>query len=418
VGLAAAEGRLGLDDEVLKAFPDDAPARPSEHLGRMRLRDLLRMSTGHQTEPAFWLETAAPDSARGATWVRRFLAHPVPFKPGTHFLYNTPATYMLSAAVQRRTGQTVLDYLRPRLFAPLGIEAPAWDASPEGVTLGGYGLRARTEDVAKFGQLYLQRGVWNGRRLLPAAWVDEATARQTSNGSNPASDWDQGYGYQFWRSRHGSYRGDGAFGQYVLVLPEQDAVVAITSGVRDMQAVMDLVWDRLLPAMAPAALADDPAAAGALRSTLAGLSVRPPGRPRGRSARGPVSGGGTRSPRTTAACAPSRSTSRAARRRCSCAPPPARRARPSGSARGRAPRRLRQRHRAPAQRAGAAGGRGERGVDVRPRVHGEARAPETPFSSTLDFRFDGDRLVLDSRHHVNFGPTALPRLEGRAAAAQ
>jgi hypothetical protein len=242
----------------------------------MRVRDLLRMNTGHQTEPAFWLETGTPDSLRGSTWVRRFLAHPVPFKPGTHFLYNTPATYMLSAVVQKRTGQTLLDYLRPRLFAPLGIEGATWDASAEGVTIGGYGLRARTEDVAKLGQLYLQNGVWNGRRILPAGWADSATARQTSNGSNPASDWDQGYGYQFWRSRHGSYRGDGAFGQYVLVLPEQDAVVAITGGVRDMQAVMDLVWDRLLPAMRPAALADDPAAAGALRSTLAGLSVRPP----------------------------------------------------------------------------------------------------------------------------------------------
>ncbi|HEY0776875.1 MAG TPA: serine hydrolase, partial [Gemmatirosa sp.] len=277
VGIAIAEGKLTLDDGVLEAFPADAPPQPSENLRQMRVRDLLRMNTGQQTEPPFWLETATPDSLLGtprASWVRRFLAHPVPFKPGTRFLYDTPATYMLSALVQQRTGQTVHDYLVPRLFTPLGIPDPMWDASPEGITIGGYGLRARTEDIAKLGLLYLQHGRWNGRQLIPAAWTDSATTRQTANGSNPASDWDQGYGYQFWRSRHG-FRGDGAFGQYMLVLPEQDAVVAITSGVRDMQAVLDLVWNRLLPAMHADALPDDPAAAGALRATLARLTVHP-----------------------------------------------------------------------------------------------------------------------------------------------
>jgi hypothetical protein len=119
----------------------------------------------------------------------------VPHKPGTHFLYNTAGTYMQSAIVQK---------------------------------------------VAKFGQLYLQHGNWNGRQLIPVAWVEAATSRQTSNGSNPSSDWDQGYGYQFWRARHTAYRGDGAFGQFCIVMPEQDAVVAITSGVKDMQAVLNL----------------------------------------------------------------------------------------------------------------------------------------------------------------------------------
>src|SRR5205814_1543293 len=126
---------------------------------------------------------------------------------------------------------------------------------------GGYGLSVRTEDIAKFGQLYLQKGKWQGKQLLPEAWVAKATARQTSNGSNPKSDWDQGYGYQFWRSRHGAYRGDGAFGQFCVVLPEQDAVIAITSGVKDMQSVLDVVWDKLLPALKPGPLADDTFAA-------------------------------------------------------------------------------------------------------------------------------------------------------------
>src|SRR6478609_1927501 len=245
VGLAVAEGKLSVDDPVLKFFPDDAPESPSANLKAMRLSDLLRMSTGHQAE-----------SARRPTevWTKTFLAQPVPFKPGTHFLYNTSATYMLSAAVQKATGQTVLEYLKPRLFDPLGIDHPTWEKSPQGISTGGYGLSIRTEDIAKFGQLYLQKGKWEGKQLVPEAWVEAATARQTSNGSNPKSDWAQGYGYQFWRCRHGAYRGDGAFGQFCIVLPEQDAVIAITSGVRNMQAILDVVWDKLLPALEPSPL--------------------------------------------------------------------------------------------------------------------------------------------------------------------
>jgi CubicO group peptidase (beta-lactamase class C family) len=265
IGLAIADGKLSIDDPVMKFFPDDLPAEPSSNLKNMRVRDILCMSTGHQTEP--------PRSPTDQNWVKTFLAHPVPFKPGTHFLYNTSATYMQSAIVQKVTGKTTLDYLRPRLFEPLGIEDPTWGTSPQGITLGGYGLSVRTEDIAKFGQLYLQKGKWGEKQLVPAAWIEAATSRQTSNGSNPASDWDQGYGYQFWRCRHNAYRGDGAFGQYCVVLPEQDAVIAITSGVKDMQAVMNLIWDKLLPGMKPEALPANADVEKKLRMRLAGLSI-------------------------------------------------------------------------------------------------------------------------------------------------
>ncbi|MEN9676240.1 MAG: D-aminopeptidase, partial [Verrucomicrobiota bacterium] len=117
---------------------------------------------------------------------------------------------------------------------------------------------------------------WHGRQILPESWVDLATSRQVSNGSNPTSDWDQGYGFQFWRCRHGAYRGDGAFGQYCIVLPEQDAVVAITSGVRDMQAVLNVVWERLLPALKAKRQSSDPAGRAQLTRRLANLSVRTP----------------------------------------------------------------------------------------------------------------------------------------------
>lgn len=266
VGMAVAEGKLSIDDEVLKFFPDDAPKEPSANLKNMRVRDLLCMSTGHQNEPA--LNPTIKDP-----WTKAFLAAEVPHKPGTHFKYNTPATYMQSAIVQKVTGKPVLEYLKPRLFDPLGIEDPTWGASPQGVSLGGYGLNVRTEDIAKFGQLYLQKGKWGDKQLISAEWVAMATSKQTSNGSNPKSDWDQGYGFQFWRCRNGAFRGDGAFGQYCIVLPEQDAVIAITSGTKDMQAVLNLVWDVLLPGLKKEPLPADDAGAKKLKDKLVGLTV-------------------------------------------------------------------------------------------------------------------------------------------------
>lgn len=266
VGMAVADSKLSIDDPVLKFFPDDAPEKPSVNLKNMRVRDLLCMSTGHQAEPQLNPTLKEP-------WTKAFLAAEVPHKPGTHFKYNTPATYMQSAIVQQVTGKTVLDYLKPRLFEPLGIKDPTWGTSPQGVSLGGYGLNVRTEDIAKFGQLYLQKGKWGDKQLVPAEWVAMATSKQTSNGSNPDSDWDQGYGFQFWRCRHGAFRGDGAFGQFCIVLPEQDAVIAITSGTGNMQNVLNLVWDHLLPGFKKEPLPADADGAKKLKDKLAGLSV-------------------------------------------------------------------------------------------------------------------------------------------------
>jgi CubicO group peptidase (beta-lactamase class C family) len=264
VGLAVAEGKLSIDDPVLKFFPEDAPAEPSASLKAMRVRDLLTMSTGHEKNAAF---------TDKEPWVKSFLAQPVPFKPGTHFLYNTPATHMLSAIVGKVTGQTVLDYLKPRLFEPLGIENPKWGSSPQGNTEGGWGLEVCTEDIAKFGQLYLQKGQWNGKQLITPEWIAQATSKQVSNGSDPEKDWDQGYGFQFWRCRHGAFRGDGAHGQFCVVLPELDAVIAITANTRDMQAELNVVWDKLLPAFQDKPLPTDAAAEAKLKEKLANLQV-------------------------------------------------------------------------------------------------------------------------------------------------
>jgi CubicO group peptidase (beta-lactamase class C family) len=239
----------------------------------MTVKDLLTMTCGHETEVKLSMTDTVP-------WVRAFLAHPVPHAPGTHFQYNTPGTHMLSAIVRKVTGETVLEYLQPRLFAPLGIDHPVWPASPQGNTIGGWGLKVRTEDIAKFGQLYLQKGQWQGKSLIPAPWVEQASARQVPNAGgrkNPdESDWAQGYGFQFWRCRHGAYRGDGKDGQFCLVLPEQDVVVAITADTGDMQQELNVVWDHLLPALQKGTLPEQPEELAKLKALTTRLTVSPP----------------------------------------------------------------------------------------------------------------------------------------------
>lgn len=265
VGLAVQEGKLSVDDEVIKFFPDRVPADASPNLKAMRVKDLLTMSTGHQDEVSLRDEK---------DWISAFLKHPVPHKPGTHFRYNTPATFMQSAIVQKVTGEKVVDYLQSRLFDPLGIDAPKWDENPQGMSIGGYGLYLKTEDIAKFGQLYLQKGSWNGKQLVPEAWVVAASSKQVSNGSNPNSDWEQGYGFQFWRCRHGAFRGDGKDGQFCVVLPEQDAVVVMTANSTNLQGQLNVVWDKLLSSFSEKPLPENLAAVAELKSIATGLKAK------------------------------------------------------------------------------------------------------------------------------------------------
>jgi CubicO group peptidase (beta-lactamase class C family) len=248
VGIAVREGLLTLDDRVLDLLPDDAPADPGEHLRALRVRDLLTMTTGHSASTMEGIDRTI--SLPGTRWARAILAQPVEHEPGTHFVYNTGATYLLSAILHRLTGERLLDYLTPRLLAPLGITHATWEQDPDGIDTGGFGLAITTEEMAAFGQLYLQGGVWEGEQLVPAEWVAAATAKQVPSGPHGWPDWSQGYGYQFWQCRHGAYRADGAFGQYVVVWPEKDLVVVLTSGLSDLQSVLDGVWDALLPAHA------------------------------------------------------------------------------------------------------------------------------------------------------------------------
>ena len=267
IGLAIQEELISLDDQVVDFFPDQAPDSISENLSRMRIRDLLKMNSGHRYNTSQRMRNEEGD------WVKGFLSLEVEHKPGTIFVYNSGASYMLSAIIQKRTGKTLSEYLKTRLYDPLSIGTPEWQSDQKGIDVGGWGLSVTTEDIAKFGQLYLQNGMWEGNQIIPKWWVEQATSYRTSNGSSPESDWDQGYGYQFWRCRNNSYRGDGAFGQFCIVIPEKQAVIAITAGSNDMQGILNLVWDHLYPAMKDEAIPPNDDAFESLNARLDNLKL-------------------------------------------------------------------------------------------------------------------------------------------------
>jgi hypothetical protein len=273
VGFAVTEKKLSLDDKVVSFFPNELPDTISENLKALTIKDVLSMSDGQEPDPTFTVVT------QDSNWVKSFLATPVIYKPGTKFLYNSLGTYMLSAIVQKVTGENVIDYLRPKLFSPLGITDIDWEVDPKGINTGGWGLRIRTEDLAKFGQLFLQKGKWNDKQILPVAWIEEASTvkiiqhPELSQAKKDSSDWEQGYCYQMWRCRNNAFRGDGAFGQFIIVMPDQDAVIAITAETPDMQDEINLVWKYLLPAIKKNPLSADKKAGLALRAKLVSLAL-------------------------------------------------------------------------------------------------------------------------------------------------
>lgn len=240
---AQAEGLLELDDTVISHFPEFAADITDPRSRAVKVRHVASMAAGHTREMLGEALMRDPEEP-----VRGFLLIPPDRDPGTVFAYSQPCTYALASIIQRNAGMPLTRYLRPRLFDPLGIGHVGWHTFPPGREQGFSGLHARTEDIAKLGLLYLQQGRWEGTQLIPKEWVAEATSVQIGNPGDPNPDWGQGYGYQFWMSRHG-YRGDGAFGQFCVILPEQDAVIVTTACTLDMQAVLDAMWARLLPGL-------------------------------------------------------------------------------------------------------------------------------------------------------------------------
>ena len=255
VGFAISEGLLSLDEKIVDIFPELVTENVSDTMKRVTIRNLLTMNSGHGTEPA--------SVRRSSNWVQAFLEAAPEYEPGTCYCYNSYGTYVLSAAVQKRSGQKIVDYLDTRLWQPLGIEKPMWQESPQGVNFGGWGLFLKTEDLARMGLCIINGGKFGGKQVIPADWVAEMGKNHVPSvnaginlhqarerGMDPTeNDWMQGYGYQMWRCRHNGYRADGANGQYIIILPDKDAVIVTTANIRDMAEELNLIWDHILPAL-------------------------------------------------------------------------------------------------------------------------------------------------------------------------
>jgi len=268
VGLAVSENRLKVTDKVISFFPYSLPDTVSDYMRELTVWDLLTMSVGQDPEPRSF--------GNNGDWITTFLETNPVHQPGTVFKYNNMATFMQSAIVQQVTGETVFDYLMPRIFKPLGIRGIDWDLNPQGINLGMIGLRLRTEDLAKFGQLLMNEGVWNNQQLLPKEWVKEATSFKILTVETPdeKSDWAQGYAYQMWRGRNNSVRLDGMAGQFVVLFPDKDAIVAFTANARNTQKELDFMHDYLFPAIqSDKALTSNPDANNEIQKRTKALQI-------------------------------------------------------------------------------------------------------------------------------------------------
>ena len=239
IGLACDEGLLTTDTLLTDLFPDRLPEKVSENLAKCRVRHVLSMNSGVAEETrnnCF----AAEDIASA------FLSADFVYEPGTHFLYDTGATAMLAAIVKKVTGISALDYLDQKLFRYMDITDVYWDRTADGTIQGGTGLHASCDDAAKLGLLYLNKGVWNGRRLLSEEWVAEASVTHSDNRPHEWPDWESGYCYQFWTCSRGGYRGDGAYGQYSFILPQQGIVAATLCETEILQNAVDIIHEMAL----------------------------------------------------------------------------------------------------------------------------------------------------------------------------
>ena len=240
VGFLADEGKLDPDARIAELFPECVPEDPQPNLPKMKVRHVMSMNSGHGgcAMPGMIRSGSRPEDE-----IRSFMEQPIPYEPGTHFAYNTGATLVLSHIVERLSGMKLLDYLTWKLFMPLGISDVRWNRTPDGANEGGCGIHVSVDDISKLGLLYLNRGVWNGTRLLSEKWVAEATSPISDNSMNGSPDWCAGYGFQFWVNAREGFRGDGAFGQLCVVLPERDMVVAVQTELGDMQREMDRIME-------------------------------------------------------------------------------------------------------------------------------------------------------------------------------
>lgn len=260
VGLAIDEGLLSLTDKVADFFPDKVRA---DNPCNATVEDLLMMAGGHDADLTMQVleinpETGEGQIREGADIQDVFFSQPFVREPGTYFWYNSLGSYILSAIVTKVTGESVLDYLTPRLFEPLGIAKPYWEADKYGISAGGWGLRLTTEQMARMGLLLLQKGKWGRKQLVPREWIEQMGRKHIDCAPSgikiedcearlgfpdAENDWRQGYGYQVWMNTAGGFRADGAGGQYILVLPEKNAVIIVTSWTGNLQRELNFIWE-------------------------------------------------------------------------------------------------------------------------------------------------------------------------------
>ena len=239
VGIAVREGLLSLDEKLTDAFAEDLPETVSDNLSKAVVRDLLTMCLGQ--EKGFLMGEDRPYYA-DPDWVRLALAQPFVYQPGTHFVYNNSGPYLAGILVQRRAGCDLVHYLMPRMFKPMGIQLPTWETDPMGSNFGAGGLFLTLDELHKFGLLYLQNGNWNGRQLVPAEWVSASTTKQVENDRDS-----YGYGYLFWGGDKGSFRADGKYGQFTILMRDKNAVVTITAESRQADQLLQAVFDCIYP---------------------------------------------------------------------------------------------------------------------------------------------------------------------------
>ncbi|MET3549547.1 CubicO group peptidase (beta-lactamase class C family) [Paenibacillus favisporus] len=237
-GIARDEGYIRLTDPVVSYFPDKLAGDVPSYLSQMTIHHLLSMNTGHHDNIYGRVMESGPD------WAQTFLSLAPEHPPGSHYVYNTHATYMVAAILERATGMSLVEYVKPRLFEPLGIGLVDWETCPMGVAAGGMGLSIPIDGVAKFGQMLLNEGVYGGRRIVSAEYIRLATTEQSDNRRNETrADFSEGYGYQFFRCRQGCYMGNGGFGQLCFVAPKHGIVIAASSGMSHMKKQLPLLLD-------------------------------------------------------------------------------------------------------------------------------------------------------------------------------
>lgn len=276
VGIACTEGLLHLDDKVIDIFPDEAPEKPSENLKKMTVRDVLCMGCG--------MDTMSPADEH---WIRSFLATPVLHEPGTTYMYNSMGSTLLGAMVRKVTGLGLQDYLTPRLFDKIGIDAAnlRWMTMPDGMEVGGGGLFATTEDNLRLMKLYADDGMWNGERILSEDYAHKAVSLQNESateaiGNPEASDNFLGYGFQIWLCQpKGVYRADGAMGQFSVVIPDLDMQISLNetaTGAHWAQKTLDTLWAYLDRVKAVQHVEENPEQAARLATRMRHLAIAAP----------------------------------------------------------------------------------------------------------------------------------------------